>query len=369
MLYALIMAGGSGTRFWPVSRDAQPKQLLNLVGDRSLLQDTVDRLAGLATPARMIVATSAALAESVRQQLPELPPQAILGEPCKRDTAPCIGLVAMLIARQSPEATMLVLPSDHVITDIPSFQAAVQQAVALVEDSPGRLVTFGIKPTYAAESFGYLERGDVVERPTQTEEDQNIVAHAYRVKKFREKPKADVAEEYLAAGTFYWNSGIFVWKAKTILDALQERVPETYAALARIADAADGPNFEAVFAKEFAAIKGISIDYAVMEHAKDVVMIEAPFDWDDLGSWQALARQRGEDESGNTVVGRHLGLNTSGTIIYDSGDHSHLIVTVGLEDLIVVRTHDATLVAHKKDEEKLREVVKMLHEQGRREHL
>jgi mannose-1-phosphate guanylyltransferase len=363
------MAGGSGTRFWPVSRDAQPKQLLNLVGERSLLQDTVDRLAGLATPSRMIVATTAALADAVRLQLPELPPHAVLGEPCKRDTAPCIGLVAMLIAKKSPETTMLVLPSDHVITDTTAFRAAVQQAVALVEEEPERLVTFGIKPTYGAESFGYLERGEELERPSRKEADQGVVAPAYRVLRFREKPKADVAEEYLQAGTFYWNSGIFVWKAKTILAALAERAPETYAALSRIADAADRPDFEAVFAKEFAAIKGVSIDYAVMEHAKEVVMIEAPFDWDDLGSWQALARQRGEDADGNTVVGRHLGLNTSGTIIYDSGDHSHLIVTVGLEDLIVVRTHDATLVAHKKDEEKLREVVKMLHEQGRREHL
>ena len=363
------MAGGSGTRFWPVSRDAQPKQLLNLVGERSLLQNTVDRLAGLATPARMIVATSAALANAVREQLPELPPTAILGEPCKRDTAPCIGLVAMLIAKKDPEGTMLVLPSDHVITDIPAFQAAVQQAVALVDENPDRLATFGIPPTYPAESFGYLERGAEIAHPTLDESNSVIVAKAYKVLRFREKPKAEVAAEYVAAGTFYWNSGIFVWKAKTILAALAEREPETYAALERIAAAAGTPEFDAVFTKEFKEIRGVSIDYAVMEHAKEVAMLEATFDWDDLGSWQALARQRGEDDQGNTIVGRHLGLNTSGTIVYDSGDHSHLIVTVGLEDLIVVRTHDATLVAHKRDEEKLREVVKMLQQQGNQQHL
>jgi len=364
MLHALVMAGGSGTRFWPVSREAQPKQLLKLLGDRSLLQSTLDRLGSLVTRECVLVATAQPLAPAVREQLPEFPSQAVLAEPCKRDTAPCIGLAALLMTREDPDAIMVVLPADHVIRDEEHFRAAIQQAVQLVEEDATRLVTFGIRPTYPAESFGYLERGARLNSAAAG-------AHpAYQVLRFREKPRADVAREYLASGNFYWNSGIFVWRARTVLAALAAQQPEMVAHLQTIADRFGTAEFAEVFASEFAQIGGISIDFAVMEHAENVVLIEAPFDWDDLGSWQALARQRGTDEAGNTIVGRHLGIRTTGTIVY-AGQESddHLIVTVGAEDLIIVHTPDATLVAHRRDEESLRQVVKELEKQGWRQHV
>ena len=357
MLHAIVMAGGSGTRFWPASRAILPKQLLPLAGSKTLLEDTVDRLDGLVPPDRVMVVTAGRLLDAVRRQLPQVPEAGLVGEPCKRDTAPCIGLAALLVARHDPEAIMAVMPSDHVIRPAEGFRAAIRQAAALVEESPGRLVTFGIKPTYPAECFGYIQQG---ERLKSTSSGDAAAVHA--VAQFREKPPATVAQEYLAAGNYLWNGGIFVWKAATILSALAERQPECLDHLRRIADAWDTPDRDTVFTEEFAAIKGISIDYAVLEHARDVVVIEAPFTWDDLGGWSAVARQRGGDTDGNTVVGRHLGIESSRTIVHTGDDH--LVVTMGLTDMLVVHTPDATLVAHRAHEEAVRKVVAELEKRG-----
>ncbi|HET6879259.1 MAG TPA: mannose-1-phosphate guanylyltransferase [Pirellulales bacterium] len=365
MLHAIIMAGGSGTRFWPESRDLRPKQLLRFVGERSMIQATVDRLKGLVPPERMLIATNARLSVVIGEQLPELPREAILGEPCKRDTAPCIGLAALIVSRHDREATMAVMPSDHVIGPDTAFQQAIEFAAALVEESPARIVTFGIRPSYPAEIFGYIERGQRLE--TDAAKKYRTLAPAYVVRQFREKPKADVARGYVDSGNFYWNSGIFVWRAATILDALRQHQPEMFAHLQRIADAFGRPDYATVLEREFAAIRGVSIDYAVMEHADDVAVIEAPYRWDDVGSWQALARLHGTDEHGNTVLGKHLGVNTAGTIV--RGPNDHLIVTLGLEDCVVVHTPDATLVANKHDEESIRQVVKILQEKGWIEYL
>jgi mannose-1-phosphate guanylyltransferase len=334
MLHAIVMAGGSGTRFWPASRAALPKQLLSLAGDRTLLEDTVARIAGLVPPERTMVVTAARLLDAVRRQLPAVPEAGLVGEPCKRDTAPCIGLAALLVARDDPDATLVVMPSDHVIRPPAAFQAAIRQADALVAAAPGRLVTFGVRPTYPAESFGYIQQGEPL--PVAPGE-----APAHRVASFKEKPPAAVAREYLEAGNYLWNAGIFVWKAATILAALAKRQPDCLARLEAIAAAWDGPDRERVFAEEFAAIKGISIDYAVLEH--------------DLGGWSAVARQRQADERGNTFVGRHLDIDSRNTIV-QSGD-GHLVVTLGLEDMLVVHTADATLVADRAREEEVRKVV------------
>jgi len=355
MLHAIVMAGGSGTRFWPASRATLPKQLLPLAGDRTLLEDTVARVAGLVPPERTMVVTAARLLDAVRRQLADVPEDGLVGEPCKRDTAPCIGLAALLVARHDPDATLVVMPSDHVIRPAAAFQAAIRQAEALVAASPGRLVTFGVRPTYPAESFGYIQQGEPL--PVAAGE-----APAHRVASFKEKPPAAVARDYLAAGNYLWNAGIFVWKAATILSALAERQPDCLAHLRAIAAAWDGPGRERVFAEEFAAIKGISIDYAVLEHARDVAVIEAPFAWDDLGGWSAAARQRQADERGNTFVGRHLDIDSRNTIV-QAGD-GHLVVTLGLEDMLVVHTPDATLVADRSREEEVRKVVAELERRG-----
>ena len=355
MLHAIVMAGGSGTRFWPASRAGLPKQLLPLAGDQTLLQDTVGRLDGLVPPDRTLIVTSARLLDAAARQAPQLPASALVGEPCKRDTAPCIGLAALLVSRRDPDATMAVMPSDHVIKPAAEFRRAIEQAATMVEKSPGRLVTFGVRPTYPAESFGYIQQGERL--PTGAGE-----APAFTVATFKEKPPASVAADYVAAGTFLWNAGIFVWKAATIIAALDSRQPETMAHLRRIAAAWDSPERDRVFAEEFAAIKGISVDYAVLEHAADVAVIEAPFSWDDLGGWSAAARQRGTDEAGNSSAGRHLAIETSGSIIHS--DDRHLVVTLGVKDILVVHTPDATLVADRGHEEGVRKVVAELEKRG-----
>ena len=355
MLHAIVMAGGSGTRFWPASRASLPKQLLPLAGTRTLLEDTVMRLDGLVPLSRIMIVTAERLLPAVRRQLPGIPEGSLVGEPCKRDTAPCVGLAALLVLRSDPDATMAVMPSDHVIAPPEKFREAIRQAAALVDERPSRLVTFGIPPTYPAESFGYIERGEPI--PSRSGD-----ADVYRVVRFREKPPASVAAEYLAAGTFLWNAGIFVWKAATIVEALRRTQPELVGRLERIAAAWDTPSRDAVFAEEFAAIRGISIDYAVLEHAGEVVTVSAPFRWDDLGGWSAVARQRGADERGNTIVGRHVGIDSVRTIVHAEGDH--LVVTLGLEDMLVVCTPDATLVADRSHEEAVRKVVAELEKRG-----
>ncbi|MCA9263532.1 MAG: mannose-1-phosphate guanylyltransferase [Planctomycetales bacterium] len=356
MLHAVIMAGGAGTRFWPESRIARPKQLVNLTGGRSMIQATVDRLGAQIPADRVLIVTNERIVPAIRDQLPQLPAQSVIGEPCKRDTAPCVGLAAFWVTRDDPDATMVVMPADHVIQQADAFQDAIGYAASLVEEEPERLVTFGIKPTYPAESFGYIERGSALPmRPGQP-------PLTFQVTRFREKPDAVTAAEYLASGKFYWNAGIFVWKAKTILDQLARHEPDMHAHLATIAESLGSEAFDEVFRREFSAIEGRSIDYAVMEHAKEVVVVEAPFDWDDMGSWQAMARLRGTDAEGNTIDGKHVGLGTRGTIV--RGPQDHLIVTLGLDDCIVVHTNNATLVARKDQEEAIRDVVKRIESEG-----
>ena len=355
MLHAVIMAGGSGTRFWPASTKDRPKQLLPLAGERTMIQSTVARLGEMIPPERVMIVTNERLVEPIAAQLPELPRASILGEPARRDTAPCIGLAAIQLQQSDPEAIMAVMPADHVISPDESFQQAIQQAADLIAESPQRIVTFGIRPSHPAENFGYVERGEKLAGENKS--------GAYQVKSFREKPDRATAEQYLASGDYYWNAGIFVWKAAHIMDELSAYEPELFAHLQRIAAATGTDEYSVVLRREFTAIDGKSIDYAVMERANDVVVIEAPFQWDDLGTWQSMARLRGTDEVGNTVVApRHVGLNTSGSIISADGDH--LIATVGVKDLIIVQVDNVTLVANKHDEESIREVVKQLNERG-----
>lgn len=359
MLHAVIMAGGSGTRFWPASRQIKPKQLLKMGGSRSMLQTTFDRLNGLVSSEHVLVLTNKQLSEAVVDQLPDLPIEHIIGEPFKRDTAPCIGLAASLIQSADSDGIMIVMPSDHVIEPKPEFHRAIRAGVKLIEEDPTRIVTFGIRPTYPAESFGYIQRSEPV--------DSTPGISAFGVANFREKPDRITAEEYLNAGTFYWNSGIFLWKASTILEALKEFEPEMYSHIETISDGIGTRNFQSVFAAEFEKIKGKSIDFAVMERYSNVCVIEAPFSWDDVGSWQAIARLIAPDEEGNAADGPYLPIDSSNMIIRSEADH--LVVTIGMKDTIVVHTPDATLVAPKEEEERVREVVKQLAELGHQQYL
>ena len=361
MLHAVIMAGGSGTRFWPASTKERPKQLLPLAGERTMIQATVARLGEMVPPERVMIVTNERLVAPIAAQLPELPAASILGEPAKRDTAPCIGLAAIQLQQKDPDAIMAVMPADHVITPDEKFQQAIGLAADLVGQSSKRIVTFGIKPSYPAEIFGYIERGEQLAASA-------TLATSYKVNSFREKPDRDTAEKYVASGDYYWNSGIFVWKAAHIMDELSAHEPQMFAHLKKIADAAGTDAYQETLQQEFTAIQGKSIDYAVMERATDVVVIEAPFAWDDVGSWRSLARLRGTDEAGNTIAAqRHVGIGTSGSII--SADQNHLIATVGVEDLIIVQVDNVTLVANKHEEEAVREIVKQLGDRGWDEYL
>jgi mannose-1-phosphate guanylyltransferase len=371
MLHAVIMAGGAGTRFWPASRADWPKQLLALVGPRTMIQSTADRMAGLIPAERTWVVTNRRLTKAIAEQLSDLAPEQILSEPCKRDTAPCIGLAALEIARDDPQAVMAVMPADHVIRPEGSLARAIEFAAGLVADDPQRIVTFGVLPTYPAQSFGYIERGTPL-APADAHDPA-----VYRVARFHEKPKADVAQQYLDHGSFYWNSGIFVWRAQTILSALAQYQPQMLSHLKRIADARGKSDYQAVLEREFAAIQPVSIDYAVMEPTVradttsgpggKVLIVEAPFEWDDVGSWQSIGRLNPADKQGNVVQGRHVGLDTKGTIVRT--DDEHLVVTLGIEDCIVVHTPKATLVANKHDEESIRKLIKLIEERGWHEYL
>jgi mannose-1-phosphate guanylyltransferase len=359
MLHALIMAGGGGTRFWPRSRQKRPKQFLSLGGDRSLLQQAADRIEASVPPERTWVITSAAHREEAARQLAGSPADRLIGEPCGRDTAACIGLGAALIARQDPAAVMLVMPADHVIEPVQEFRRAAHVAEQTAEEHPRALVTFGIPPTYPATGYGYIHRGPEVARR------QGVAV--YQVRAFREKPTPDVAERFVASGEYYWNSGIFVWKAAAILAALRERQPRLLAAVQRVAEAWHSPERDAVLKREYEGLERISIDYAVMEHAREVLVVQAPFRWDDVGSWLAVERLNPQDADGNTVLGTHCGLNTKSCVIVS--DQGHLVTTVGVRDLLIVQDGNATLVANRSDEGAVKQLVELLKKSGLEKYL
>ena len=350
-LYSVIMAGGSGTRFWPASRRILPKQFLSLAGPRTLLQDTVDRCLPWIPLSRVRVVTNATQADEVAREVPGLEPSQIIIEPCGRNTAPCIGLAAIQLLQADPDAVMLVLPADHMIHPVSDFRAAVERAVAIVTDAPETFVLFGAPPTYPATGYGYIERGAQQSEPG-----------AFQVAGFREKPERQVAEEFLRSGRYYWNCGIFVWKAAALIKALEEFQPEIHQGLQRIVLLSQTTGWEHALKVEFPRMPSISIDHGVMEQARQVVVLEASFEWDDVGSWLALQRLLGADAERNTISGLHCGVATHGCIVRTTDQH--LVATLGVEDLIIVHTPDATLVASKSSEDSIRKLVAELEQRG-----
>jgi mannose-1-phosphate guanylyltransferase len=359
MLHALIMAGGGGTRFWPRSRQQRPKQFLTLIGDRTLLQQAQDRIEAPIPPEHTWVITAAAHAEEVRNQLPVLPPDRVIGEPCGRDTAACIGLGAALMVQNDAQATMLVMPADHVIEPVQEFRRVVHVAEKVIEDHPSALLTFGISPSYPATGYGYIHRGPALTRR------QGL--SVYKVAGFREKPAAELAEQFLASGEYFWNSGIFVWKAAAILQQLRERQPTLHAAVQRIAAAWPTPRRADVLRREYEGLERVSIDYAVMEHAPEVLVVQAPYRWDDVGSWLALERMFPQDADSNTIQATHCGLHTHECVIV--AEPGTLVATIGVDNLLIVQDGNAILVADRREEGAVKQLVEKLKQQKLEEYL
>jgi mannose-1-phosphate guanylyltransferase len=358
MLHAMIMAGGGGTRFWPRSRQRRPKQFLTVTGDRSLLQQAFDRIEPLAAGRTWII-TGQAYVEETAQQLPGVSRDHIVGEPMGRDTAACIGLGAALILKQDPTGVMVVTPADHVIEPARSFAQAVQVAAQMAEESAQSLITFGIPPSQPATGYGYIQRGEEVAKR------QGI--SVFRVQGFREKPSLSLAQGYVNGGQYYWNSGIFVWRASTILSVLQQLRPQLYAAVLRIAEAWSTPAQDEVLRREYPALEKISIDYAVMEKAREVLVVHAPFRWDDVGSWLALERMNPQDADSNTVLATHAGIETNGCVIV--AEPGKLVTTIGVSNLLIVQDGDSILIANRDEEGTVKQMVDLLKQRGLEKYL
>jgi mannose-1-phosphate guanylyltransferase len=354
MLYAVVMAGGSGTRFWPKSRRHIPKQLLRLYGDATMLQQTVARVEPLVPADRVLVVTGSEQADAVREQLPQVPAANVVAEPCARDTAPCVGLAARIVARKDPAGTMLVMPADHVIRPDDQFRATLRAAVAVVEEDPTAFVTFGIKPSRPETGYGYIERGDALGSR------EGVAVH--RVKQFREKPDRATAEQFVADGRFAWNSGIFVWRAAAILDALRTHRPALAAALHRVGETLGTPREADTIAREYPAMEKVPIDKAVMEKATNVRVLEVAYDWNDVGDWRALAALVPPDPDGNSTQGPVITAATKNSVVVS--DDGGLVATLGVEDLVIVQSRGATLVARKDQLDKLKGLVESLDKAG-----
>jgi mannose-1-phosphate guanylyltransferase len=354
MLHAVIMAGGSGTRFWPKSRRNRPKQLLRLYGDASMLQQTVNRIAPMVAPDRTWIITGSDQATAVRSQLPGLPTSNVVAEPCPRDTAACVGLAASIVAKQDPDGTMIVLPADHVIRPDAKFHTAVKAALSVIDADPTAFVTFGVKPTRPETGYGYIERGESLGSP------EGIALH--KVVQFREKPDRATAERFLAEGRFAWNAGIFIWKARAILDALAIHRPMLAEALDRVRKALGTSEEAQVIAREYPSMEKVPIDKAVMEKAPNVRVLEVVYDWNDVGDWRALTELVAPDANGNTIQGSVVAVETSGSIIVS--DDGGLIATLGVEDLVIVQSLGATLIARKDQLDKLKSLVEGLDKAG-----
>jgi mannose-1-phosphate guanylyltransferase len=352
--HAVIMAGGSGTRLWPLSRSQRPKQLLDVVADdqgvaRSLLAEAFARLRTVLPAERIWVCTAARYGPQVIEDLAELRPDRLILEPVARDTANAVGLTAALVQDVDPEAELAVVSADHVIRPVERFAAALDTAYRALAVRPRSLVTLGVTPTSPATGFGYVQRGPATE-----------VAGVAEAASFREKPDRVTAEEYLATGQYLWNSGMFVWRAETVLEALAEHLPATAAGLRRVVAAAPGPHRDAVLGEVYPDLQKISVDYALLEPAAAepgrVLVVDLDVDWIDVGSWPALAHTLDVDADGNAVHGLTVTLDSRRNIVF-SDDAEHLVALFGVHDSVVVHTRDVTMVCPVADAERVKELL------------
>jgi mannose-1-phosphate guanylyltransferase len=348
--YAVIMAGGGGTRLWPISRKKHPKHVLPLLGDRTLFQSTLDRLAGFIPAEQIVVVTTADQAKELEKQAPHLSPENFLIEPQPRGTASVVGLAAAVLKARDPEAVMLVLTADHYIRNYDLFRLVMRVAVQVAQKD--YLVTLGITPTFPATGYGYIKRGAALP--------EKFDYPVYRALQFIEKPDEAKARSMLASGDYSWNSGMFIWRAVRILDEFSHQMPDLKVVLDRISAAWGRPNQDEVLAAEWPRLKPETIDYGIMEHATNVAVLPAGgLDWSDVGSWDSLFDVLLPDELGNVVVNsEHMALATRDSLIYST--EKKLVVTIGVEDLIVVNSKDALLVCRRDQAQHVRQVIENL---------
>ncbi len=349
-VYAVIMAGGIGSRFWPLSRERRPKQLLSIVNSETMIQATVSRIRALIPPDRVFVVTNQNQRDALAAQLPEVPQGQILVEPVGRNTAPCIGLAALWIKKVDPEAIMVVLPADHLIKNVDDFLSTVSSAIEVARETNG-LLTVGIHPTRPETGYGYI----------QIDEEQSPGAYrdrgVFRVKTFAEKPTAETAEHFIKSGDFLWNSGMFVWSVRTLMEEMKLHLPELNEQLLDIEPTIGSLVYKKHLDTAYGLIRGISIDYGLMEKARNVYVVRGDFGWSDVGSWDEAAKLRAADESGNSSVGTVIALNSTNTYVEAGGK---TVALVGVDDLIVVNTEDAVLVCRKGRSQDVKEVVDYL---------
>jgi len=355
--YALIMAGGIGTRLWPFSRRDRPKQSLDLIGERTMFEHAVDRIAPLFQPERIFVVTGAEHVDSLKTQALELPPENFIVEPEGRGTAPCIGLGAIHLLRHDPDAVMAVLTADHFIADIKRFRRVLTAAAQIAKD--GSLVTLGIKPSSPSVGYGYIKQGKSL----------GLVDDfpAFRAERFTEKPTLETAFHMVDSGEYSWNSGMFIWRAARIMEEFQRQMPKFYTHLMEVETTLGTPGYEPTLSRVWPQIVKQTIDYGVMEKAEKVAVIPVDIGWSDVGSWDSLMELLPVDEeTGNVIVGPHLGIDTQDTLVFGE---KRLIATIGLKRMIIIDTEDALLVCSREQEQEVRAIVRQLEAQGKTDYL
>lgn len=347
------MAGGRGTRFWPLSRERLPKQLVKLLGPETLLERTIERLKPLIPLEQLLVVTGANHARVIRSHLPKLPRENVIVEPEGRNTAPCIGLAACEIDRREAGAAMGVFPADHLIAKEAEFRRLLKGAASLLKTHPEALITFGMKPTHPATGYGYIKRGRQVAKVGGSK--------VFSVEAFVEKPDLAKARRYVKSPSYYWNGGIFLWRVETIRTAFETHLPKLAKGLESIDQVLGRRDFARRLKDIYPKLPAISIDYGVMERAEGVLVIPSDVGWSDVGSWKSLGDVLEVDEEGNVTVGHHLGVETAGAVVFSP---RHLVATIGVEDLIVVVTDDAVLICPKDRDQDVRKIVDELQKRG-----
>ena len=352
-VYSVLMAGGVGTRFWPRSREASPKQVLNITGENTMIQDTFRRLQNLTDPQNVYIVTNDVQKKLIHQQLPELNDKNFVIEPFGRNTAPCIGLAAIQIASQDPDGVMIVLPADHVIQNVNEFEQVMQLAIKFA-DEHNALVTMGITPNEPATGYGYIQGGSVVFDAGHHK--------VLKVRTFAEKPNLETATRFLESGDFFWNSGMFVWKARTILEEFERYMPEMFELLQTIESAIDTPRYNEVLQDVYEQMENISIDVGIMQQSERVFVIPADMGWNDVGSWETVYEISEKNPQRNAGMFKSLiNINATGCYAYSP---DKVVALVGVEDLIVVDTGDALLVCHKDAAQDVKKVVDELKKRG-----